>query len=338
MSTNPALSNANTLAVTASKSHVDKSTTSNDSQQTDIDNARLPSAVGPQVNTPRIVDLALLCATASVTSIGQVTDTIICGDSIKAMKLLPSNSVDLVVTSPPYNLKNSTGDGMKAGNRNGKWANAALAKGYDSHEDNMAHDVYVKWQRQALTEMFRLISDDGAIFYNHKWRVQGGLLQDRSDIVAGFPVRQVIIWKRSGGFNFNPGYFLPTFEVIYVIAKKGFKLVKGANAHGDVWEIPQERNNVHPAPFPEPLVRRIIESTNANVVLDPFNGSGTTSLVAKGLSRKFIGIELSRNYCDMALARVSGNADWNAEPCSKNPKVVTRKVAISTTIDNMLMA
>ena len=54
--------------------------------------------------------------------------------------------------------------------------------------------------------------------------MQAGVLQDRSDIVAGFPVRQVIIWKRKGGFNFNPGYFLPTYEVIYLIAKPGFRL------------------------------------------------------------------------------------------------------------------
>ncbi len=68
----------------------------------------------------------------------------------------------------------------------------------------MPHDEYVAWQRACLSECMRVIKDDGAIFYNHKWRVQAGLLQDRSDIVAGFPVRQIIIWKRKGGINFNP--------------------------------------------------------------------------------------------------------------------------------------
>ena len=67
--------------------------------------------------------------------------------------------------------------------------------------------------------MMRVLRNDGAIFYNHKWRVQDGLLQDRSDIVAGFPVRQIIIWQRAGGINFNPGYFLPNYEVIYLICK-----------------------------------------------------------------------------------------------------------------------
>ena len=88
---------------------------------------------------------------------------IICGNAIDVMKKIPTNSVHLVITSPPYNLKNSTGNGMKDG-RGGKWANAALQKGYSHHNDNMPHDEYVKWQRDCLTEMFRIIPDDGAIF------------------------------------------------------------------------------------------------------------------------------------------------------------------------------
>ena len=159
---------------------------------------------------------------------------VICGDTIEVMKKIPDSSVNLVITSPPYNLKNSTGNGMKDG-RGGKWANAALQKGYTHHHDCMPHEEYVEWQRSCITEMLRLLSDDGAIFYNHKWRVQGGLLQDRSDILQGFPVRQIIIWKRKGGLNFNPGYFLPTYEVIYLIAKPKFKLVPKANGCGDVW-------------------------------------------------------------------------------------------------------
>ena len=134
--------------------------------------------------------------------LADVRNKFICGDSVSVMKTLPSESIDLVVTSPPYNLKNSTGNGMKDG-RGGKWKNASLMKGYSDHDDCMPHDKYVAWQRECLTEAFRLLKNDGAIFYNHKWRVQGGLLQDRQDIVAGFPVRQVIIWRRKGGINFR---------------------------------------------------------------------------------------------------------------------------------------
>ena len=228
---------------------------------------------------------------------------IVCGDVLKVSKKIPDKSVDLVVTSPPYNLKNSTGNGMKDG-RGGKWANAALQKGYSHHHDNMPHDDYVKWQRKCLSQMMRVLKDDGAIFYNHKWRVQNGLLQDRHDIVSGFPVRQIIIWKRKGGINFNRGYFLPTYEVIYLIAKPKFFLAPKANAYGDVWEFTQEMKNEHPAAFPVDLIVRIISSTNARIILDPFMGSGTTAIAAKALQRDYIGIEISPQYCEMARERL----------------------------------
>lgn len=233
----------------------------------------------------------------------EFANRIFCGDAVKLMKRWPDACVDLVVTSPPYNLKNSTGNGMKDG-RGGKWANAALVNGYSHHHDAMPHDQYVAWQRSALTEMLRLLKDDGAIFYNHKWRVQDGLLQDRHDIVSGFPVRQVIIWKRKGGINFNPGYFLPTYEVIYLIAKPKFRLAPKANAFGDVWEFTQEMHNPHPAAFPVALIERIIGSTNADLVLDPFMGSGTTAVAARRLGRSYLGIDLSPDYCHMARRRL----------------------------------
>ncbi len=124
---------------------------------------------------------------------------IICGDCVEVMKQMLDESVDLVVTSPPYNLKNSTGNGMKAGTKTGKWKNNPLQNGYAHHDDEMPHDKYVEWQRACLSEMTRLLKDTGAIFYNHKWRVQNGLIQDRADIVEGFPVRQIIIWRRKAG-------------------------------------------------------------------------------------------------------------------------------------------
>jgi modification methylase len=229
---------------------------------------------------------------------------VICGDCLEVMRGFPNDSVDLFVTSPPYNLKNSTGNGLKDG-RGGKWAKAALQEGYDGYDDAMPYEEYCKWQRECLFEMMRLLKEDGAIFYNHKWRVQGGLLQDRHEILEKFPVRQIIIWKRSGGINFNAGYFLPTYEVIYLIAKPKFRLADKANRYGDVWEIRQEKNNAHPAPYPVELTDRIISSTTAKLVIDPFSGSGTTGVSAMRYGRDFILIDKSRKYCEMAEARLA---------------------------------
>ena len=231
---------------------------------------------------------------------------IINGDCLEVLRKLPDESIDLVVTSPPYNLKNSTGNGMKDG-RGGKWANAALIDGYENYDDCMPNDEYAKWQHEVLLECLRVIKDDGAIFYNHKWRVQAGLIQDRRDIVYDVPLRQIIIWQRKGGINFNSGYFLPTYEVIYLIAKKNFKLAPHSNRYGDVWDIMQEQRNDHPAPFPVELIDRIVSSTTAQIVLDPFMGSGTTAVVASGLGRNFIGIEKSAKYCEAAMERLEKN-------------------------------
>jgi site-specific DNA-methyltransferase (adenine-specific) len=228
------------------------------------------------------------------------------GDCIEVMNKMPKNSVGAIVTSPPYNLKNSTGNGMKDG-RGGKWSNAGLLNGYENYDDNMPHNEYVKWQRQCLKAMMRVLKDDGVIFYNHKWRVQGGLLQDRQDIVQGFPVRQIIIWERNGGINFNPGYFLPTYEVIYMIAKKDFKLAPKANAMGDIWKIPQTRDNPHPAPFPLDLAEKCISATMSETVLDPFMGSGTTALAAINHGRNWIGMDVSKEYCKMTTERIQSH-------------------------------
>ncbi len=226
-----------------------------------------------------------------------------CGDCVTLMDKMPAKSVGVIVTSPPYNLRNSTGNGMKNGS-GGKWEKAQLLNGYDGHDDEMPHEEYVKWQRACLTAMLRVLRDDGAIFYNHKWRVQAGLLQDRADIVEGFPIRQIIIWKRDGGINFNPGYFLPTYEVIYLICKPDFKLAPKANARGDVWSIPQEKDNPHPAPFPIELAERCISSTTAKVVLDPFLGSGSSAIAAIASNRDWIGLEISEDYCKLAMERI----------------------------------
>ncbi len=228
-----------------------------------------------------------------------------CGDAVELMGRLPAASIGLVVTSPPYNLRNSTGNGMKS--RGGKWKNAQLKQGYDTHADAMPHEQYVGWQRECLSAMMRLLHEDGAIFYVHKWRVQAGLLQDRSDILRGFPVRQVIIWQRAGGLNFNGGYFLPTYEVVYLICKPDFRLVPGAIGMGDVWRIPPERNNPHPAPFPVALAQRCIESSTAPLVLDPFMGSGTTAIAAEACGRNWIGIDISPSYCKLAVERIEAH-------------------------------
>lgn len=216
-------------------------------------------------------------------------------DCLEGMRALPDKCVDLVVTSPPYNIRNSSGGGMTL--KGGTWnCPKGLKAGYGEYKDDLPHNEYVKWQRGCLDEVMRILKDDGGMFYNHKWRVQNGLLQDRSDILEGFPVRQIIIWQRGGGMNFNDGFFLPTYEVIYLISKDAFRLKKGANGVGDVWRINQKTGSVHPAPFPVELAHRCVSSTNAMIILDPFLGSGTTLRACRMTDRIGLGFELNPDY------------------------------------------
>lgn len=83
---------------------------------------------------------------------------IICGDCLTIMRQMPDSSIDLVVTSPPYNLKNSTGNGMKANTTSGKWAGNALQNGYSHYNDNIPNDQYADWQHECLKEMFRMMA------------------------------------------------------------------------------------------------------------------------------------------------------------------------------------
>ena len=233
-------------------------------------------------------------------------NSILNNDCLKQMKKMKTGMFDVVVTSPPYNLNNSTGSGMKLGSRGSAlWPNSSLRRdGYQDYKDNMPQDEYVAWQKDCLAEMLRLIKPTGAIFYNHKWRTQNGLIQDRQDIVGDFPVRQIIIWSRGNGFNFNDGYFLPTYEVIYLICGKEFKLKPKANTIGDVWRISPELNTEHPAPFPVELVDKILTSCPGNLVLDPFFGSGTVGVSAVKNGWQYVGIEKSQEYCQMADERI----------------------------------
>jgi modification methylase len=132
---------------------------------------------------------------------------IIWSDCLEGMRSLPDECVDLVVTSPPYNLKNSTGNGMKDG-RGGKWANAALVNGYATYDDCMPDPEYVAWQRDCLAEMLRVTKPNGAVFYNHKWRVQAGLLQDRREIIDGFPLAASDYLETGWGDQLQPRLFL----------------------------------------------------------------------------------------------------------------------------------
>lgn len=163
---------------------------------------------------------------------------------------------------------------------------------------------YQAWQRSILSALWTQISDTGAIYYNHKPRVQAGETWLPLCLNPGLPLRQIVVWARAGGMNYAPTHYVPTYEWVMIFAKEAFRLRdKSASGLGDVWRITQESQIDHPAPFPYELASRAIATTTAAAVLDPFAGSGTTLRAAKDLGRKAIGIEIEERYCEIAARR-----------------------------------
>jgi site-specific DNA-methyltransferase (adenine-specific) len=251
--------------------------------------------------------------------------TIYHGDCREILPLMPAGTVDLVFTSPPYNLGNTTGggfpdrfghyrksSGLSGRGGGGKWGGGALADGYGAYRDDLPHAEYVEWQGVVLTMCWRLLTTVGAVFYNHKPRVLDGRLVPPADYVPEHLrpfVRQEVIWKRSGGINFSPAFYLPMHERIVIIAARDFRLKsKGASGVGDVWEVHQDVNNPHPAPFPIGLPARAVETVAPRRVLDPFAGSGTTLRAAKDAGIEAIGIDINEAYCEMAAKRLAQEA------------------------------
>lgn len=232
-------------------------------------------------------------------------------------EVLPSlGPVDLVFTSPPYNLGVTAGGGfghyaddagMRQRSGGGKWTGGKLATGYEDHDDAMPFPEYEEWQRWVIAECWRLTAPFGAIFYNHKPRVQAAELWSPQRLIPdGVVLRQIITWARAGGINFAPTHYLPTCEWIMLLAHPEWRLKsKGASGIGDVWRVAQESGTAHPAPFPLALPAMAIESAGPSLVLDPHAGSGTTMRAAKDAGVRSIGIEKSERYCEIAAKRLA---------------------------------
>lgn len=215
--------------------------------------------------------------------------------------------VDLIVTSPPYNMglvPGGNGSGMYRPGTSNK--GGRFREGYGVHSDAMPQDEYDAWQRRVLALCWSAIADDGAIFYNHRPRVEHGLLRLPLGLDFGLPLRQIITWDRSTGIDVTLRSFCSAYEWVFLFAKADFKLVDhAASGKSDMWRLGQVRERFidHPAPFPVELPQRALSATGAATVLDPFMGSGTTLRAAKDLGRKAVGIEIEERYCEVAARR-----------------------------------
>ena len=225
-------------------------------------------------------------------------------DCLKGLKLLDDESVDLIITSPPYNLgkKHHTG--------------SHVFNSYDEYEDNLPEVDYQSWQIEVLQECYRVLKNNGSLLYNHKNRISKGVQISPYEWLykTDFIIKQELVWFNRSQ-NFDKIRFYPMTERIYWLTKsKDTKLYNAINHH-DVfdkseWKSVGTKGEFKRA-FPEKMVEDFLKCfPNANIVMDPFSGSGTTCLVAKRNGRNYIGFELSKHYCDISNERMSDIDDF----------------------------
>lgn len=230
------------------------------------------------------------------------------GDCLELFKSIEDNSIDLIVTSPPYNKRGLQGNQLK---NSQIWSAGDIQ--YDSYGDDMKEEEYYKWQVDILNECYRVLKPTGSVFYNHKVR--------RFDSMAHFPnwvfdsklkFYQMITWDRMSNANVCDRFLFPNTELIFWLTKDSPKVHKDkAMFKNEVWRISPKADSEHPAPFPIEIPTNCILLTTdvGDTVLDPFSGSGTTGCACKGTNRNYIGFEISQKYVDISKERINNYID-----------------------------
>jgi site-specific DNA-methyltransferase (adenine-specific) len=220
----------------------------------------------------------------------------------EGFKLIPDGSVDLIITSPPYNM----GKKLHTGSN--------YMDTYNTYNDDLPEGEYQQGQIEFLNECLRVLKNDGSLFYNHKPRIRDGVSIHPLQWVlqSNLILKQEIIWKNRSQ-NFDKIRFYPFTERVYWLAKD--KKTKLFNELGlsDVWEFKNlKRDKLHKATFPIDLPYTIIKSfKDAKVILDPYMGIGTTAKAViqcnkeDNGNREYIGFEIDNTYVNRAVEDIS---------------------------------
>jgi len=230
---------------------------------------------------------------------------------------LPDGTIDFVLTSPPYNV------GID----------------YGVISDNLSSDEYLDFSARWLSKCFSWVKSDGrlamvipmSVNLNSKaYPTFVNLVEIAKKV--GWKFYTVIVWHKKRDFKTAWGswlsasapYLIPPVEVIPVFYKDSFKKTSGSGIsdikkdeflkwHYALWEINGEnRASIkHPAPFPKEIPYRCIKFFTflGDTILDPFAGSGTTLIVLQLLKRKSIGLEINKDYCELAKNRILAEVD-----------------------------
>ena len=222
------------------------------------------------------------------------------GDCLEELPKLDSNSIDLVITSPPYDNIENAGYGAKG-------------------KDILFLKLYSDFLDKFFNEIHRVMKPTGQFYFNIKSGTSKKTLItphwiERLESFQKFKLKSYIIWKYSGSFDSTKARFHLDYEIIYHLSKTDDITIYYDESEHDpltsVWQIPHsisKEDRVHITQMPEALAERMIKrgSKEGDLVLDPFLGSGTSLVVAQQLNRQGVGIEINPNNYEIAQKRLS---------------------------------
>lgn len=241
---------------------------------------------------------------------------LIYNDDFLNITTIPASSIDLIVTSPPYNVDIH----------------------YNTHKDDLSYEDYLEFSKKWIAKCYELAKNDGRFCLNIPLdKNKGGQQAVGADITkiakdVGWKYHSTIIWNEGnisrrtawGSFmSASAPYVIAPVEIIVVLYKKNWKKTSGTKKSditktefmqwtSGIWNFSGESKKRigHPAPFPVELPRRCIKlfSFVGDTVLDPFLGSGTTLIASYLNNRKGIGVEIDKEYCDLAIKRLQQEA------------------------------
>ena len=228
--------------------------------------------------------------------------TLLMGDCLEILKDLETDSVDLVITSPPYD--NIEGAGYTQGAK-----------------DILFLKLYSEFMDSFFEQIYRVLKPTGQFYLNVKSGTGKKKLVtphwlEFLESFKKFKFKSYIIWKYSGSFDSTKSRYHLDYEVIYHLSKTDDIKLHYEKDEIDpltsVWNIPHYiKERLHPPQMPIELAEKMIKrsSDKGGVVLDPFAGSGTTLLAAKNLERQWIGIEINPDNYEIAEGRLKPKDD-----------------------------
>jgi DNA modification methylase len=233
-------------------------------------------------------------------------------DCLEGMKLMADNSVDLIVTDPPYFIE-ALKENLKEATIRGSSRNSIFYNEFDHFKDLEDYQAFIS---KVLVEFQRILKDKAQVYMFFSYHHLDWAIRKIKDM--GFRYYKPIIWYKPDIMGVFPNQYGCNYEVILWFRKKGdtgeVKLNIG-NAQRDVFKINsttisyRKECGFHPTPKPFAIIKQFIKngSNEGDLVCDPFMGSGTTAVAAKFSQRRYIGFEINAEYikiCEKRLAQM----------------------------------